>query len=182
MFDDLTWAAILQAWPWFAAAALVFAVAVGLFIALKPKPKRQPETGSAADELEWTLTRRIDFADPQSVGAFVVEVEESRISISPTGVEHREIRWRRATLPEAKMVLESYHAQQNLSMSAAFSTSAPAGTTKNVQAESLEPELKDMGNGQEMTDVTLVPREVSQLSPPSLEIRLTGKKSVEPAG
>ena len=67
-------------------------------------------------------------------------------------------------------------------MSAALSTSAPAGTTKNVQAESLEPELKDMGNGQEMTDVTLVPREVSQLSPPSLEIRLTRKKSVEPAG
>ena len=76
MFDDLTWDAILQAWPWFAAAAIVFVVAVGLFIALKPKPKRQPETGSAADEMEWTLTRRIDLADPQSVGAFVVEVEE----------------------------------------------------------------------------------------------------------
>ena len=117
MFDDLTWAAILQAWPWFAAAALVFAVAVGLFIALKPKPKRQPETAAhAADELEWTLTRRIDFADPQSVGDVCGRSGgEFGFPSSPTGVEHREIRWRRATLPEAKMVLEFYHAQQNCS-------------------------------------------------------------------
>ena len=93
----------------------------------------------------------------------MVEVEETRISTSPTGVEHREVRWRKATLPEAKMVLESYHAQQNLSMSATFPATAPAGTTRNEngQAESLEPELKEMGNGQEMTDVTLVPSEVS---------------------
>ena len=48
MFDDLTWDAILQAWPWFGAAAVVFVVAVGLFIALKPKPKRQPETAAGA--------------------------------------------------------------------------------------------------------------------------------------
>src|SRR6516164_6738200 len=108
MFNDLTWDAMLQAWPWFGAAAAVFVFAVGLFFALKPKPKQQPETAAdAADNMEWTLTRRIDFADPELVGSFVLEVEESRISISPTAVEHREIRWRRATLPEAKMVLES---------------------------------------------------------------------------
>src|SRR5580704_18761179 len=160
MFDDLTWDAILQAWPWFGAAAVVFVIAVGSYIALRPKPKRQPETAAdAADNIEWTLTRRIDLADPQLAGAFVLEVEESRISTSPTGVEHREIRWRRATLPEAKMVLQSYHTQQNLSMSATFPATAPAGMTRNQsgQAESLEPELKEMGNGQEMTDVTLVP-------------------------
>ena len=121
MFDDLTWDTILQAWPWFGAAAVVFVVAVGLFIALKPKPKRQPETAAdAADKMGWTLTGRIDLADPRSVGALVLEVEETQISVSPSGVEHREIRWRRATLLEAKMILESYHAQQNLAMSASF--------------------------------------------------------------
>jgi hypothetical protein len=163
MFNDLTWDAMLQAWPWFGAAAAVFAVAVGLFFALKPKPKRQPETAAdAADNLEWTLTRRIDLADPELAGSFVLEVEESRISTSPTGVEHREIRWRRATLPEAKMVLESYHAQQNLAMSAAFTATTPSGTKRKVidQAESIETELKDAGNGQDMADVTLVPRDV----------------------
>jgi hypothetical protein len=161
MFDDLTWDAISQAWPWFAAAATVFVVAVGLFIALKPKPERQPENADAAHKMEWTLTGRIDLADSQSAGTFVLEVEETQISKSPTGVEHREVRWRRATLPEAKMVLESYHAQQNLPMSVTLAATASAGTQRKIngQAESLETELKDVGNGQDMADVTLVPRD-----------------------
>src|SRR5262249_27514616 len=70
---------------------------------------------------------RIDLAGPQSIGALVLEVEETQISMSPTGVEHREIHWRRATLPEAKMVLEAYHGQQNLATSATFTATAPAG-------------------------------------------------------
>jgi hypothetical protein len=66
MFDDLKWDTILQAWPWFGAAAVVFVVAVRLFIALKPKPIRQPETAAdAADKMRWTQTGRIDLADPQ---------------------------------------------------------------------------------------------------------------------
>src|SRR5262249_54032300 len=148
----------------FGAAATVFVIAFGLSIALKPKPKRQPEAAAdAADNLEWALTRRIDLADPELARSFVLEVEESRISTSPTGVEHREIRWRRATLPEAKMVLESYHAQQNLAMSATFTCDASAGTKRKVsgQAESIETELRDAGNGQDMADVTLVPRDVT---------------------
>jgi hypothetical protein len=81
-------------------------------------------------------------------------------SISPSGVEHCEIRWRRATLPEAKMVLESYHAQQNLAMSASFTATGTAGTKLKVngQADSVETELKDVANGQ---DVTLVPQDVT---------------------
>jgi hypothetical protein len=111
--------------------------------------------------MEWTLTGRIDLADSQSAGTFVLEVEETQISKSPTGVEHREVRWRRATLPEAKMVLESYHAQQNLPMSVTLAATASAGTQRKIngQAESLETELKDVGNGLDMADVTLVPRD-----------------------
>ena len=163
MFNDLTWDAMLQAWPWFGAAAAVFVFAVGLFFALKPKPKQQPETAAdAADNMEWTLTRRIDFADPELVGSFVLEVEEARISTSPTGVEHREVRWRRATLPEAKMVLESYHTHQNLAMSATFTATAPAGTRPNEAEiiESIETILKDAGNAQDMAHATLVPRDI----------------------
>jgi hypothetical protein len=161
MFDDLTWEATLQAWPWFGAAAVVFVVAVGLFIALA-KPKRQIEAAADADDrMGWTLTGRIDLADPRSVGTLVLEVEETRISVSPSGVEHREIRWRRATLPEAKMVLESYHAQQNLPMSATFMATAPDGTRRKVngQADSIQTELKDLGNRRDMAEVTLVPRD-----------------------
>ena len=36
------------------------------------------------------------------------------------GVEHREIRWRKATLDEAKAVVVAYHAQRNLAMTANF--------------------------------------------------------------
>jgi hypothetical protein len=162
MFDDLTWDVILQAWPWFGATAVVFVVAVGLFIVLKPRSKRQAEKAAeGVDKIGWMLTGRIDLADPQSVGALVLEVEETRISMSPSGVEHREIRWRRATLPEAKMVLESYHAQQNLAMSATFTATGTAGTKRKVngQADSVETELKDVANGQ---DVTLVPQDVTR--------------------
>ena len=147
MFDDPTWDVILQGWPWFGAAAVVFVLAVGLCIVLKPRSKRQAEKAAeGADKIGWILTGRTDFTDPQSVGALVLEVEETRTSESPSGVEHREIRWRRATLPEAKMVLESYHSQQNLAMSATFTTAAPAGTKRRVneQAESMETELKDV--------------------------------------
>ena len=160
MFDDPTWDVILQGWPWFGAAAVVFVLAVGLCIVLKPRSKRQAEKAAeGVDKIGWMLTGRIDLADPQSVGALVLEVEETRISMSPSGVEHREIRWRRATLPEAKMVLESYHAQENLAMSAAFAATAIAGTKRKVNghADSGETELKDVANGQ---DVTLVPQDV----------------------
>ena len=156
MFDDLMWDALLQAWPWFGAAAVVFVGAVGLFIALKPKPERQPDIAAdTADKIGWTLTRRIDFADPQSVGALVLEVEEARSSMSPSGVEHREIRWRRATLPEAKMVLGSYHVRQNLAMSPSFTVSSPIETTQEEkgQGERVGTELKVAGNGHDMADV-----------------------------
>jgi hypothetical protein len=84
--------------------------------------------------------------------------------MSPVGVEHREIRWRRATLPEAKMILESYHAQQNLAMSATFTATAPAEAKRKVngQAGSIETGLEDVGKRQDMADATLVPRDVTR--------------------
>ena len=162
MFDDLTWDAILQAWPWFGAAAVVFVVALGLFIVLKPRSKRQAEKAAeGADKIGWKSTGRIDFSDPNAIGRLMLEVEETRSAIGSLGVEHREIRWRSATVDEAKMVLESYNALRNLAMTATFTVSAPAGTKRklNGQADSVETELKDVANGQ---DVTLVPQDVTR--------------------
>ena len=163
MFDDPTWDVILQGWPWFGAAAVVFVLAVGLCIVLKPRSKRQAETAAEdADKKDWTLTGRIDFADSEAVAELVLEVEEARISMSPSGVEHREIRWRRATLPEAKMVLQSYHTQQNLAMSPSFTLSSLIETKREEkgQGERLETHLKVVDNGHDMADVTLVPGDV----------------------
>jgi hypothetical protein len=164
MFNDLTLNALLQAWPWFGAAAAVFVFAVGLFVAFKPKPERQIENAAqGAGKKDWTLTGRIDFADSRPVGGFVLEVEETRISISPSGVEHGAFRWRRATLPEAKMVIGSYHAQQNLLVSGTFTATTPIGTKRKVsrRAESVETELRDVGKEQDLADVTLAPRDVT---------------------
>ena len=162
MFDDLTWDTILQAWPWFGAAAAVFVVAVGLFIVLKPRSKRQAEKAAeGADKMEWKSTGRIDFSDSNAIGRLMLEVEETRSTIGSTGVEHREIRWRSATVDEAKMVLESDNALQNLPMTATFTVSAPTKTKPSGQYERMDAELKDAANGQDMTEVTLVPQDVT---------------------
>jgi hypothetical protein len=162
MFDDLTWDAILQAWPWFGAAAVVFVVALGLFIVLKPRSKRQAEKAAeGADKIGWKSTGRIDFSDPNAIGRLMLEVEETRSAIGSLGVEHREIRWRSATVGEAKMVLESYNALRNLAMTATFTVSAPTKTKPSGQDERMDAELKDAANGQDMTEVTLVPQDVT---------------------
>jgi hypothetical protein len=132
-----------------------------LFIVLKPRSKRQAEKAAeGADKIGWKSTGRIDFSDPNAIGKLMLEVEETRSAIGSLGVEHREIRWRSATVDEAKMVLESYNALRN-AMTATFTVSAPAGTKRKVngQADSVETELKDVANGQ---DVTLVPQDVTR--------------------
>jgi hypothetical protein len=123
-------------------------------------PRSQPD-GGAADKIGWKSTGRIDFSDPNAIGKLMLEVEETRSAIGSLGVEHREIRWRSATVDEAKMVLESYNALRNLAMTATFTVSAPAGTKRKVngQADSVETELKDVAYGQ---DVTLVPQDVTR--------------------
>jgi hypothetical protein len=156
MFDSLTWDAILS--PWFAAAAAVFVIAVVFLIAIKPRSKQKPEI--AHDKTGWVLTERIDFADSHAIGGLVLEVEETRGVVGWTGVEHREIRWRRATADEAKMVLESYNTQRNLAMSAIFAVNAHTGTEPS--GERIDAELKEAANGQDIADVTLVPQEVTR--------------------
>jgi hypothetical protein len=52
---------------------------------------------------------------------------------------HRFARLPFVSLPEAKMVLESYHAQQNLAMSASFTAAATAGTRRQRNARCSTP-------------------------------------------
>ena len=163
----MTWKAIYEQWPWFAAAAAVLVIVIGLLVLLKPKSKRQLKaTSSTADNKGWVLTGRIDFIDPHSDGELVLQVEETQIVNSPGGVEHREIRWRRATLDEGKMVLVSYHAQRNLLMSANFIVSAPTRTKQNANGQAETPEAKSKdANGKDIVEVKPIAPEVSSESP-----------------
>jgi hypothetical protein len=66
-------------------------------------------------------------------------------------------------LDEAKMVLVSYHAQRNLTMSANFIVSAPSGTKRNGngQRDKQDVEVSDGANGQGLADVQPVPADVT---------------------
>lgn len=72
----------------------------------------------------WSPTGRIDFTDAQSAGDFALHVEDTRIVPGIGGVEHREIRWRKATLDEAKAVLIAYHSQRDLTLTASYVVSS----------------------------------------------------------
>jgi hypothetical protein len=138
----MQWDAITAQWPWFSPAGVLL-VFVGVFAGYsfyKPKPhngrKSNAAQSNAADQRGWIPTGRIDFVDPQSIGVFTLQAEETRIVESLGGMEHREIRWRKATLEEAKTVLVSYHAQRNLTMTANLVVSAPTVMRRNTDGRS----------------------------------------------
>jgi hypothetical protein len=158
----MTWEAIFEQWPLFAAAAVVLVIVIGLLFWLKPKSKRQLKaTGRTADSNGWALTGRIDFVDPHSIGEFVLQVEETQIVNSPGGMEHREIRWRRAILDEAKTVLVSYHTQRKLLMSANFIVSAPIEPSGSANGQGEKGELKHIADRQGLADVKPVTAEAT---------------------
>ena len=145
----MQWDTITDQWLWIGAAAVIVIFVAALAIRrLKPNPHVKEKTKSnAAAQNGWTATGRIDFADPQSKGDFVLQVEETRIVDTMGGVEHREIRWRKATLDEAKTVLVSYHAQRNLTMTANFIVSSPTVMRRSSDGRSEQQEIQVKQNG-----------------------------------
>lgn len=88
------------------------AIAAIVFVMLytSARGKKNPEASVTATS-EWQLTGKIDFhcaetfRDDKAPAAFVLRVEDYRIVESISGVEHVEIRWRNASLAEAKSVV-----------------------------------------------------------------------------
>ena len=129
-------ATITDQWLWFS-AAIVLVILVGVLAAYKfYKPKPQEPVQHKQDG--WTPTGRVDFIDPQSTGNFVLQAEDTRIVDSIGGVEHREIRWRKATLDEARTAVVAFHAQRNLAMTANFIVSAPIRRGSGIDNEQQE--------------------------------------------
>jgi hypothetical protein len=82
------------------------------------------------------------FIDRQPSADFVLQVEDTRIADSVGGVEHREIRWRKATLDEAKRVIVAYHAQRNLARTANFIVTSPSVIRRNSDLQTEHPEVQ----------------------------------------
>ena len=144
----MQWETIPDQWIWLSAAA-VFVIIVAALAAhsfRKPKPGERAKS-NAATQNGWMATGRIDFIDPQSIGDFILQVEETSIVDSVGGVEHREIRWRKATLDEAKTVLVSYHAQRNPTMTANFIVSSPTATRRISDGRNEQQEIQVKQNG-----------------------------------
>jgi hypothetical protein len=149
----MQWDTISDQWLWICAVG-AFVIFVGAFAALRlNKPKSHNKTQSnVATQNGWTATGRIDFIDPQSKGDFILQVEETRIVDTMGGVEHREIRWRKATLDEAKTVLVSHHVQRNLTMTANFIVSSPTVMRRNSDGRSGHQEIQVKQNGASAPD------------------------------
>ncbi|MGC1654752.1 MAG: hypothetical protein WA722_18180 [Candidatus Sulfotelmatobacter sp.] len=136
MLDD----AITNQWLWFSAAGLVFAVLVGVFTVrslYKSKPRRAARDQQGKDG--WTPTGRIDFVDGGSDN-FILQAEDTQTVDSTGGVEHRQIRWRKATLDEARAVVAAYHARLNLTMTGIFTVRSLKSYTANSDLENKQQE------------------------------------------
>lgn len=131
MLDD----AISNQWLWFSAAGLLLAVLVGVLTARSLyKLKRRRTIRDQQEKDGWTPTGRIDFVDGGSDN-FILQAEDTQTVDSIGGVEHRQIRWRKATLDEARAVVAAYHARLNLTMTGNFTVRSLRGYTPNSDLE-----------------------------------------------
>jgi hypothetical protein len=103
---------------WIGLAIVLVIAVVGLLVSRREQAIQSP-TGEAGTVVhDWTSTGRIDFAAPSldtsaadTPASFYLQVEEIRVLRSFSGIERKEIRWRKATLNEATMVVNCFHRQ-----------------------------------------------------------------------
>jgi hypothetical protein len=104
---------------WLLLAVVLGAALVGLLL-FRRKDDRDLPSDAGVDNAkiiqDWVPTGRMDFAGPaadsedaDTPASYYLQAEETRVLLSVSGIERREIRWRRATLNEAKRVLSMFH-------------------------------------------------------------------------
>src|SRR5216683_568065 len=100
--------------------SVVLIVAVAGFLVTRrfaaTSPSGTAEQGRVIHD--WIPTGRIDFAGPSmdasnvdTPASFYLQAEDIRLLVSFSGIERKEIRWRKATLTEAKRVVNIFHRQ-----------------------------------------------------------------------
>jgi hypothetical protein len=123
---------------WMILAIVLIVAVVGFIVARRASADPTVATETAKIAQDWIPTGRIDFAGPSMdesaadvPAAFYLQAEDIRLLISFSGIERKEIRWRKATLNEAKRVVNIFHRQMekkvDLSTDNAPSTAVSAG-------------------------------------------------------
>lgn len=135
----MVWDVISSQWFWLGAAGFFMAL-LGIIVL---KARRPAADAGQAQEDGWVATGRIDFqgptdSDPNMVGSFLLQAEETRTVHSIGGIDHHEIRWRRATLNEAKKVVMAYHAELKLTAAPVLGAKSTDGSAGELQLESNE--------------------------------------------
>ena len=96
----------------FVLLAIIAAIGLVMLYLFSRNKKKLEESVTATSD--WQPTGKTDFycaetpKDEKSPASFLLRVEDCRTVESISGVEHTEIRWRNATLAEAKSVVVAY--------------------------------------------------------------------------
>ncbi len=103
---------------WIVLAVVLIVAVLGYIVARRANPDPTVNTETAKIAQEWIPTGRIDFSGPSMdesaadvPATFYLQAEDIRLLISFSGIERKEIRWRKATLNEAKRVVNVFHRQ-----------------------------------------------------------------------
>jgi hypothetical protein len=104
---------------WIVLAIILILAIVGYIVARRATGDRSAVGEEGRVVHDWIPTGRIDFAGPSlnesaadTPASFYLQAEDIRLLISFSGIERKEIRWRRATLNEAKRVVNVFHRQR----------------------------------------------------------------------
>jgi hypothetical protein len=103
---------------WLGLAIILLLAVVGYFVSRRGQivPSASVDRGKVV--YDWAPTGRIDFAGPSmdttaadTPASFYLQAEDIRFLVSLSGIERKELRWRKATLNEAKRVVNVFHRQ-----------------------------------------------------------------------
>jgi hypothetical protein len=120
------------------ALAIILLVAVIGYLLIRRHTELLPTLTADNSKVvqDWLPTGRIDFvgpaADPTAADVpttFVLQAEEVRVLISVSGIEKREVRWRKGTLNEAKRIASVFHRQLPKSSLRVVEVDVPFGPT-----------------------------------------------------
>ena len=103
---------------WIGLALILVIALIGYLVTRRASVDRSAVGEEVKVVHDWMPTGRIDFAGPSmdantadTPASFYLQAEDIRLLISFSGIERKEIRWRKATLNEAKRVVNIFHRQ-----------------------------------------------------------------------
>jgi hypothetical protein len=142
--------------------SIVLIVAVAGFLITQRFAAANPSSAAEQGRVihDWIPTGRIDFAGPSmdasdvdTPASFYLQAEDVRLLVSFSGIERKEIRWRKATLTEAKRVVNIFHRQMAKDADRTAEGTAPAAAPtedaeKSLPANVAGPSPSDLENPQ----------------------------------